>query len=145
MHDIGKLAIPDEILNKPEKLTDEEFSIIKSHVRITNEILSGVTGFEDICDWASSHHEKLNGSGYHLGINAGKISFISRLLACADIYQAISEERPYHPARSHEETMPILYEMAVKGFIDSFIVEDFDKVMAGSPLCQTTKGGCNVA
>jgi len=130
LHDLGKLATPNEILDKPAKLTDDEFEIIKAHVKGTYDMLSGITGFEEICHWASSHHEKLNGSGYHFGIDEKELDFVDRLLACTDIYQAVSEERPYHARRSHEETMPILWSMAEKGFIDSKIVDDFDTVMA---------------
>jgi HD-GYP domain-containing protein (c-di-GMP phosphodiesterase class II) len=130
LHDIGKLATPNEILDKSGKLTNDEFNIIKAHVKDTHEFLKGITGFEDICRWASSHHEKINGTGYCFGKNAEELDFVSRLLACTDIYQAVCEERPYHPRRSHEETMPILREMAEKGFIDGAVVEDFDIVMA---------------
>jgi HD-GYP domain-containing protein (c-di-GMP phosphodiesterase class II) len=130
LHDIGKLAIPTEILEKPGKLDDEEFRIIKSHVRFTDEILQNINGFEHICRWASSHHEKLDGTGYHKGKKADELDFNSRLLACIDIYQAVSEERPYHPRRSHQETIPILYDMADHGFIDMGIVKDLDEVMA---------------
>ena len=130
LHDLGKLATPNKILDKPDKLTDEEFGVIKSHVKGTYDMLSGITGFEEICHWASSHHEKLDGSGYHFGIGDEDLDFVDRLLACTDIYQAVSEERPYHARRSHEETMPILWSMAEKGFIDKEIVNDFDTVMA---------------
>ena len=104
-------------------------SIIKDHVRGTYELLKDIEGFEEICNWASNHHEKLDGSGYCFGKKADELDFISRLIACTDIYQAISEERPYHPARSHEDTMVILKDMAGKGFIDSDIVNDFDTAM----------------
>jgi len=130
LHDIGKLAIPNEILDKPSRLTDSEFMVIKDHVKITYDILKGITGFEDICRWASSHHEKLDGTGYCFGKTADELDFISRILVCTDIYQAVCEERPYHPARSHAETMPILRDMAQEGFIDNEIVNDFDIVMA---------------
>ena len=130
LHDLGKIATPNEILDKPGKLTDDEFKIIKNHVKVTYDILSGITGFEDICRWASEHHEKLDGNGYCFGKNADELDFVSRLLACIDIYQAVSEERPYHPRRSHEETMPILWDMAQRGFIDESIVKDFDTAMA---------------
>jgi len=130
LHDIGKLGTPNEILDKPGKLTPEEFDIIKSHIKGTYDILCGITGFEEICRWASSHHEKLDGTGYWFGKGADELDFVDRLLACTDIYQAVCEERPYHAGRSHEETMPILWSMAEKGFIDNEIVKDFDKVMA---------------
>jgi len=129
LHDLGKLETPTDILEKPGKLTDNEFGIIKEHAKGTNKLLRGISGFEDVCNWASNHHEKLDGSGYGTGKEAEELDFVSRLIACTDIYQAISEERPYHPARSHEETMPILWDMAGKGLIDKKIVKDFEDVM----------------
>ncbi|MCL2758848.1 MAG: HD domain-containing protein [Treponema sp.] len=130
IHDLGKLYTPTEILEKPGKLDENEFNIIKDHVRGTYDLLSVITGFEDICRWASSHHEKLDGTGYCFGKKAEELDFISRLLACTDIYQAVCEERPYHPARSHTDTMQVLNSMSQKGFIDSSIVKDYDTVMA---------------
>ncbi|MCL2442263.1 MAG: HD domain-containing protein [Treponema sp.] len=134
MHDLGKLYTPTEILEKPGKLDDNEFNIIKDHIRGTYDLLSVITGFEDICNWASSHHEKLDGSGYCFGKKADELDFISRLLACTDIYQAVSEERPYHPARTHSDTMQVLFSMADKGLIDNKIVKDCNTVMADYSL-----------
>lgn len=130
LHDLGKLAVPNEILDKPGKLTDSEFETIKGHVRRTHDLLSSITNFDEICKWASSHHEKLDGTGYFFGKKADELDFIDRLLACTDIYQAISEKRPYHPERSHEETMAIMRKMAEMGFIDKGIVNDLDITMA---------------
>jgi HD-GYP domain-containing protein (c-di-GMP phosphodiesterase class II) len=129
LHDIGKIAIPREVLEKPGKLDRTEFEIIKGHVVYTREWLKDIEGFEKLCAWASNHHEKLDGSGYPGGKKGEDLDFNSRLLTCIDIYQAISEERPYHPARSHRETMPILYDMAEKGEIDRGIVKDMDTVL----------------
>ncbi|MDR1420501.1 MAG: HD domain-containing protein [Treponema sp.] len=129
LHDIGKLAIPEEILEKPGKLDAEEFRIIQDHVRQTDVILQNIEGFDSVYRWAANHHEKLDGSGYHRGKGADELDFNSRLLACIDIYQAVSEERPYHPRRSHEETLPILRDMADRGLIDTGIVKDLDEVM----------------
>jgi HD-GYP domain-containing protein (c-di-GMP phosphodiesterase class II) len=130
LHDLGKLAIPSDILEKPGKLTPEEFDIIKNHVKLTWDLLSDIEGFETICRWACDHHEKLDGSGYPFGKKADELDFNSRLLACLDLYQAISEERPYHPGRNHADTMPILYEMAGSGKIDKDIVNDLNTVLA---------------
>ena len=142
LHDIGKIATPIGILEKPGKLDDDEFNIIKNHVKNTRSLLSEVPNLELITNWAADHHEKLDGSGYPLGKNADALDFNSRLMACIDIYQAVSEARPYHAARSHEDTMPILYDMAAKGFIDREIVKDFNVIMAEysmrdvpSPIC----------
>ena len=130
LHDIGKLATPNKILDKPGELTENEFETIKEHVRGTYDLLKSITNFEEICKWASSHHEKLDGTGYCFGKSADELDFIDRLLACTDIYQAVSEKRPYHEQRNHDETMEIMRSMADRGFIDKGIVKDFDMVMA---------------
>lgn len=127
LHDFGKLFIPTQILEKPGRLTDEEFEVIKSHAFYTWESLRRIEGFEDMALWASNHHEKLDGSGYPCGKKATELDFISRLIACLDIYQAVREARPYHPERSHAETMTILNDMASKGFVDQGIAGDLDK------------------
>ena len=130
LHDIGKLETPTSILEKPGKLTDEEFLIIKKHVYNTRELLKGIDGFQEICEWASNHHEKLNGTGYPFGKNANELDFNSRLMACIDIYQAVSEKRPYHPLRTHNDTMQILNKMADDGGIDKNIVNNLSAAMA---------------
>jgi HD-GYP domain-containing protein (c-di-GMP phosphodiesterase class II) len=130
LHDIGKLATPVAILEKPGKLDDAEFRIITDHVRYTGELLKDITGFERIRDWASGHHEKLDGSGYPFGKKAADLDFNTRLMACIDIYQAVSEERPYHPRRGHGDTMAILYDMARAGLIDEGICRDLDETLA---------------
>jgi HD-GYP domain-containing protein (c-di-GMP phosphodiesterase class II) len=130
IHDLGKLAVPSDILEKPGKLSGDEFQIIKNHVSVTCDLLNEVDGFETICRWASFHHEKLDGSGYPFGKKASELDFNSRLLACLDLYQAISEERPYHPGRNHGDTMLILYEMADMGKIDAGITKDMDSAFA---------------
>lgn len=131
VHDVGKLFIPTAILEKPGALTDPEFRIIKSHAQRSKELLSPIQGLEQIAAWAVNHHEKLDGSGYPDGKTADALDFNSRLLACLDIYQAVRETRPYHPARSHADTMAILYGMAQRGLVDSRISQDLDEALAG--------------
>jgi len=130
LHDIGKIATPIEILEKPGALNHEEFQIIKNHSRDTYVWLCGIPDFDLIRKWAADHHEKLDGSGYSFGKQGDELDFNTRLIACLDIYQAIGEPRPYHNARSHAETMPILYNMADRGLIDNGITKDLDDVMA---------------
>jgi HD-GYP domain-containing protein (c-di-GMP phosphodiesterase class II) len=130
LHDVGKLSTPTAILEKPGILTKDEFLVIKEHVRVTWELLKDIDGLETVCEWASNHHEKLDGSGYHRGKKGETLDFNSRLLACLDIYQAVSEERPYHAGRNHIDTMKVLLEMAEKGFIDGKIVNDMDTALA---------------
>ena len=121
LHDIGKMAVGNEILEKPDKLTDDEFSKMKNHAGYTYLILSEVNDFEEIRDWAAFHHEKLNGKGYPFGKTAAELNEPERMMACVDIYQALTEERPYKKGLSHEKTCDILDDMAQKDFIDSDI------------------------
>lgn len=121
LHDIGKMAINNDILEKPDKLTDDEFSKMKNHAGYTYLILSGVNDFEDVRDWAALHHEKLNGKGYPFGKTASELNEPERIMACIDIYQALTEDRPYKKGLSHEKTCDILDDMAEKGFIDASI------------------------
>lgn len=128
LHDIGKLAIPNSILDSPNKLTNEEFETIKKHPYLTRLALQGIKGFEDITEWASNHHEKLNGQGYPFGKTSKDLDFNSRLMACLDIYEALIEERPYRYPLSHREAMDILNNMKDKGYIDEKITNDIDYV-----------------
>lgn len=126
LHDIGKLTVPNDILDKPDKLSDEEFCIIKKHTYYTRLALQEIKGFEEITEWASNHHEKLNGKGYPFSKMAEDIDFNSRLMACLDIYQALTEERPYRKELSHEKAMEILSDMMRAGFIDTKITNDIE-------------------
>jgi len=130
LHDIGKIATPTEVLEKPGKLDRDEFEIIKEHVLNTHVWLSEMPDFDPLISWAAGHHEKLDGTGYSFGRTGDDLDFNTRLMAIIDIYQAVCELRPYHDARSHEDTMPILYRMAENGFIDGKIVRDMDEAMA---------------
>lgn len=131
LHDIGKLAVPDVLLEKQGKLTENEFEVIKKHVYYTHKILSTVDGFALIEQWASSHHERLDGKGYFQGKTKGQLDFPSRLLACIDIYQALVEERPYRKGMEHDKAIHILNEMAGEGAVDRSIVQDLDRYFAG--------------
>lgn len=128
LHDVGKLTITNDILEKPEKLDDREYRYIQKHVLYTWEILSQVRGMEDIARWASRHHEKLDGSGYPFGLGEAKLSHIDRLMACIDIYQALVEERSYKKGMDHGKAVMMLRNMAARGHLDEGIVEDIDAV-----------------
>ena len=98
LHDVGKLSISNSILDKPSKLTDAEYTQIKTHPGIGSSILSRIGAFREISILAGEHHEKLDGSGYPYGLAGKHLSVESRVLAVADIYGALSEERPYREA-----------------------------------------------
>ena len=126
LHDIGKLAVPNTILDSPNKLTEDEFEIVKKHPYYTRIALSAINGFEDIAEWASNHHEKMNGKGYPYGKTAKELDFESRLISCLDIYEALTEERPYRRVLGHEEAMTIMNKMKENGYIDSKVTEDIN-------------------
>lgn len=115
LHDLGKLAISNDILDKPGKLTPLEFSIIKSHSYFTKRILSKVKGFELIKEWAGNHHETMDGSGYPEGINNERLSIPERMMGICDIYQALTEERPYRSTLPQSKAFEIIQEQVQNG------------------------------
>lgn len=127
LHDIGKLLISNDILEKPGKLSNTEYKEIQNHAMGTWKLLSAVGGLEEITSWASLHHEKLDGSGYPFGYKADRLGRNERLLACLDIYQALVEKRPYKAGLSHGEAMTILYKMGAAGQLDTDILGDIDR------------------
>jgi HD-GYP domain-containing protein (c-di-GMP phosphodiesterase class II) len=130
LHDLGKLVIGNGILDKPGKLSQEEFEVVKKHPQITKVCLQEIQGFEDITRWASNHHEKLDGSGYPAGLTAKELDFNSRLLACLDIYQALRESRPYRNSMDHSEAMKIMMQMVDEGQLERKIVDDINTVFS---------------
>lgn len=131
LHDIGKLAISNDILDKNGKLEPCEFNEIKSHAYLTRKALKNICGFEKITEWAANHHEKLNGKGYPLGKSEIDLDFCSKLLGCLDIYQALTEDRPYRKPLTHEKSISIMRSMVENREIDREIVESIDKVFRG--------------
>lgn len=129
LHDIGKLSIPNYILDKPGKLTAEEYTIIKSHTYYTKLILGKIPGMKDITNWAASHHETLRGSGYPEGIGAEKLCHEARIVAVCDIYQALTEKRPYRDGMSKEKALEIIDSMAEIGNIDSSVVKALKEIV----------------
>ncbi|MBZ4655811.1 MAG: metal dependent phosphohydrolase [Thermoanaerobacter sp.] len=112
LHDLGKLAVPNSILDKPDKLTEEEFMVIKSHTYYTKEILKEIDGIDDIAEWAANHHEKLDGSGYPEGLKGDEIGEIDRHVAVCDMYQALTEDRPYRKGLELKQAIDIIAKSA---------------------------------
>lgn len=127
LHDIGKIVIKNEILEKPAKLTDTEYTTMKNHAWYTYVMLSKVDGFEEITKWASYHHERLDGSGYPFGKTEEELDEPARMMACIDIYQALREDRPYKKGMTHEKACTILRDMAEKHWIDGKIVKKIEE------------------
>ncbi len=103
LHDIGKAAIPNTILSKPGKLTDEEWVLIRSHVKRGYEMLQGMNLPDNVMNMVMNHHERLDGSGYPQGIRKDQLSLEARILGICDVVEAMSSHRPYRPARKKDE------------------------------------------
>jgi HD-GYP domain-containing protein (c-di-GMP phosphodiesterase class II) len=127
LHDVGKLAMPNSILDKPGKLDADERKIISEHTYYTRRCLEGIPHFATITEWASNHHEKLTGQGYPYGFSAPRLDAMARLLTVLDIYQALTEERPYRQAWPHSRVMAIINPMAAQGELDGEMVSAVDK------------------
>ena len=110
LHDIGKLSVPNRILDKAGKLDPDEWAIVKKHPFYTFEILSRVPVFSEFAYDASNHHERVDGKGYFRGIGGDDLSLHARILATADIYDALSAARPYRGALPTEKVLSILGE-----------------------------------
>ncbi len=122
LHDIGKLAIPSEILEKGGKLTAAEYRVIKSHAYHTYRILEPLQGLDEIRAWASMHHERLDGNGYPGRYSDRTIPLGARIIAAADVFTALLEERPYRRALGKEAVIAHMEEMARRHRLDHKLV-----------------------
>lgn len=122
LHDLGKLHVPDYILGKPGPLTHTERAIMNQHSYETYEILRHIKGLEDIACWAAFHHEGLNGIGYPFHPKQQELSIEARIIAVADIFQALVQDRPYRKGMPLNKVIEILDEFVNSGKIDSNIV-----------------------
>ena len=116
LHDVGKLGISSLILDKPGRLTDEEFAIVKRHPAYTAEILQHATCFSRLTDMAASHHERLDGTGYHQGRHASVLSLPARVICVADICDALRASRPYRAGLPTERVLEIIGREVGSGF-----------------------------
>jgi putative two-component system response regulator len=133
LHDVGKISIDDNILKKPGKLTEEEFNEMKKHASFGEQIIEKIEKLakeSDFLDYAkifaASHHERWDGSGYPRGLKGSKIPLLGRIMAIADVYDALVSERPYKEAFSHDEAVRIIIEGSGTQF-DPSLVEVFSR------------------
>ena len=131
LHDIGKMRVPDRILEKPAALSFPERAVMLGHSFESYQILHHVKGFENIARWAAYHHESLNGDGYPFHLNEADLDKPSRIIAIADIFQALTQTRPYRPAREPEAVISSLKHHVEQHKIDpdlvQLVVKDFDR------------------
>lgn len=123
LHDLGKLAIPSEILEKPGKLTENEWFIMRSHVYYTYWALEPFEMLRLISSWGSLHQERLNGTGYPFGYTADELPLGARIMAVADVFTALTEDRPYRKGMDRKETIDVLRSMSAKAELDKNLVD----------------------
>ena len=112
LHDIGKIGVPDNVLNKPGRLTDEEYQLMKDHTTTGGEILKDITMIKDLDVGAKYHHERYDGTGYPEGLKGEEIPLAARIVSVADAYHALVSDRPYRKGMSVEKACQILEEGA---------------------------------
>lgn len=122
LHDLGKMGVPEEILNKKGSLTGEEMCVVKRHAYLTCYLLSGIPRFGRIAKWAAFHHERMDGRGYPFRVDACALPLESRIIAVCDVFSALSEDRPYRPGLARDEVQRVLNRLGRDGALDKDIV-----------------------
>lgn len=134
LHDLGKIMIPDEILHKPGKLSAEEFEVMKLHARHSRDILAATEGVGELTIiTAAQHHEKLDGSGYPEGLKGDEISIYGRMVAIADVYDAITSDRVYHKGMTPTQGLKKLLEWSGQ-HLDAALVNQFIRCIGLYPV-----------
>jgi HD-GYP domain-containing protein (c-di-GMP phosphodiesterase class II) len=135
LHDVGKIMVPEKILNKPGKLTDNEFTTMKTHVNHSIEIIQNTPGISELSlEVAALHHEKLNGGGYPFNIAGDEISTYGRMISICDIFDALTANRCYKDGYSHIKAFSILRSLAESNHLDQRLVNLFIKCMGVYPV-----------
>jgi len=141
LHDLGKLAVPTEILEKPGKLTPDDWHVMRTHVYFTYQILDPIDALNMITSWGALHQERLDGSGYPFGLKGEDLPLGSRIMAVADVFTGITEDRPYRKAMTPEKAQAVLRDMAGRNQLDerlvNMLLEDFDEVNRARAEAQT--------
>jgi len=122
LHDLGKLTVPKAILEKPGKLTEQEFSVVKQHAYYTYRILNQIDGFGLIAEWAAYHHETLDGTGYPFRVDRGNFRLGSKIVAAADVFTALTEHRPYRQGLGLQEVEDIMLNFVADKKLDGDLV-----------------------
>jgi len=118
LHDLGKLAVPTEIIDKPGPLDAQELAVMRRHPELGEAILGSVPGLGKVAAWASQHHEQLSGKGYPHQLSGGELSLGSRIMTVADVFTALREDRPYRAGLDPSQTLRILGDMTKAGALD---------------------------
>ena len=129
LHDIGKVGIPSAILDKPSRLSDEEFRIIKRHPEIGAKIVEPINAYREITPVIAQHHERFDGKGYPMGLAGEEIDQGARIIAAADVYDALSSDRPYRKGWEIGKIIELMQAEADRQF-DPVVVKALFEVIA---------------
>ena len=139
LHDIGKVAVPDKILLKPARLNPEEIEIVRQHPVTGEKICVPLKCLRPILPLIRHHHERMDGSGYPDGLYAEEIPLKARILQVADVYDALTTDRPYREAVSTEEALRILHQEALCGWLDASLVWRFSRIRRSGDYFSTRR------
>jgi putative two-component system response regulator len=129
LHDVGKLSTPDAVLDKPGRLTPDEYEVVKRHPAEGVRIVEPLRSVRDVLPLIRWHHERMDGRGYPDGLAGASIPPVVRILAVADVYDALASDRPYRPAMPHERCLEVMAEDAAGGGLDADMVRLFHEVV----------------
>jgi putative two-component system response regulator len=140
VHDVGKIAVPDAILLKPGKLTEEEWKLMREHPVVGERICAPLKSFRLALPIIRHHHEKLDGSGYPDGLRGEAIPITARVLQIVDVYDALTSERPYKKAFSIADALQTMKKEVAKGWWDPHIFEQFEQLMKSGTAESLSRG-----
>jgi putative two-component system response regulator len=133
LHDLGKLSVPDAILDKPGPLTPEEFTVVKGHAAAGVHIVEPLQSLRDTLPLIRWHHERLDGHGYPDGLPGDDIPLLVRILSVADFYDSLATQRPYRAALSRSDSLAIMRDNALNGGLDPELVAEFATLLHAEP------------
>ncbi|MFZ0198581.1 MAG: HD domain-containing phosphohydrolase [Candidatus Sulfotelmatobacter sp.] len=140
VHDVGKIAVPDAILLKPGRLTEEEWKIVREHPVVGERICAPLKSFRLVLPIIRHHHEKIDGSGYPDGLRGDAIPITARVMQIVDVFDALTTERPYKKAFSDHEALQTMKEEVAKGWWDPYIFDQFDRLVRSGATDLRSRG-----
>lgn len=138
LHDIGNAGIPDSILSKPEPLTPDEWTVVRSHTTLAREVLETIPFLQPALHIPASHHERWDGTGYPQGLCAEEIPLAARIFAIVDVWDVLTSDRPYRKAWSQRDALDYIYSLSGKHF-DPRVVRAFHQMMLACNIRSETE------
>ena len=131
LHDLGKIGIPDAVLLKPDRLTPDEYAIMKQHPAIGDHLCSELRSLQAVRPIVRHHHERLDGSGYPDGLRGSAVPLLAQIIGVVDVYDALTTTRPYRRALTHGDAFEVLFEEVTRGWRDASLVGEFAAALEG--------------